>query len=60
MGQRNPDLATLTSEALEAADEFITHMETCFANECDTAKYLRKIYRTKKDKALKAIRGKRG
>jgi hypothetical protein len=57
--QHNPDFSTLATEALEAADSLLAHMDACRFESCDTTAMLRKEFRIKKDKALKALRGSR-
>lgn len=65
MPSRNPDFATLAEEAYEAADKLIAHIDHCqwcadeSSENCNYAKPFVDDYRTKKDKALKAIRGRK-
>jgi len=63
MPSRNPDFATLASEeAYKAVDKLLEHLTTCgmcMFTTCNKGKRLISSYRTKKDKALKAIRGKK-
>lgn len=58
MPAKVPDFATLATEALEAADRYIEFLDSLGPGQI--VESLRKDYRTKKDKALKALRGKRG
>lgn len=63
MPAHNPDFATLSEAAYDAADTTIAHMDGCpvcgdsnhFA--CPEGRRLGGDYRTKRDAALKAIRG---
>ena len=65
MPSRNPDFAALAEEAYEAADDLIAHMDMCREcgdtnhRTCHDGSELGDDYRTKKDKALKAIRGRK-
>jgi uncharacterized protein YihD (DUF1040 family) len=63
MPSRNPDFATLSEAAYEAADILIEHldMRNCHnPDKCLIAEGRRKDYRTKRDAALKALRGAKG
>jgi hypothetical protein len=65
VGCKVPDLATLASEALEAAEKLIGGMDQCQqcaddgVSRCGWHVDALLDYRTKKDKALKAMRGKK-
>jgi hypothetical protein len=64
MPAKVPDFATLASEALEAADSLLVHLDTCndciiSTASCKTGSKRKSAYHTKRDKALKAIRGKK-
>jgi hypothetical protein len=65
MPAKAPDFATLASEALEAADQLIAHIDGCqwcadeSSETCHKAKLVVGDYRTKRDKALKAMRRKK-
>jgi hypothetical protein len=59
---RNPDFATQASEAYEAADKALEHANNCDAcvisyEACKAGTRLHKDYRSKKERALKALRG---
>jgi len=57
MPAHNPDLATLASEALEAAERMATHLEVCANPQgCSALKEFHDDFHTKKDRALKAMR----
>jgi len=61
MSARNPDVAALSEAAYEAADKALNHIETCgecsYMGSCDAGCAYISDYRSKKEKALKAIRG---
>jgi hypothetical protein len=63
MAAHGPDFAALAEEALVSADTLIEHLDWC--NDCGIGAPCRsggaftKDYRTKKDKALKALRGRK-
>lgn len=55
--QHNPDFATLSEAAYEAADRLVDHLAFCSNPAgCVSQKDLAKDYRTKRDDALKALR----
>jgi hypothetical protein len=59
MAAHGPDFAALAEEALVSADTLIEHLDNQISVDYGGDASLRRDYRTKKDKALKALRGRK-